>query len=245
MPVYDTPLHTNDQSLDRVVNAGLPVALVLWDGGSALSPALEETLKQTAKQEAGGLLVARLDVADNPEAAARWSGSTPALVAYNQGTALTDAVAPLTPDLFQGYAAYLLGRGPQPVPPAAPARPVMAGNGASPASGQDLTRPVTVSDATFQQEVLSSQVPVVVDFWAPWCGPCRMIGPALENIALEMGGRVKIAKVNVDDNPQWAGQYGVQGIPTLLLVRDGQIADRIVGALPEPYLRQKIEVFAR
>ena len=83
----------------------------------------------------------------------------------------------------------------------------------------------------------------MVDFWAPWCGPCRIIAPALEKIAAEMGGRVKIAKVNVDENQRYAGQYGVQGIPTLLLVRDGKIADRLVGALPEPALRQRIQTF--
>ena len=104
--------------------------------------------------------------------------------------------------------------------------------------------PVHITDATFQHEVLESQVPVVVDFWAPWCGPCLMIAPSLEKIASEMGGRVKIAKIDVDENPRYAQQYGVQGIPTLLLVRNGKIADRLVGALPEPALRQRIKAFA-
>lgn len=231
MAVYDTPLRTNDQSLDRLINAGLPVALIVWDSRQGLTPSLEEKLNQVAKANAGKLLVARVDVADNPQAAAKWAAQ-PALVAFNNGTEVSEPVSPLTAEVFGLYVEYLLGRGPR--PQVKPASHAQAGG------SQDLTRPVKVTDATFQQEVLDSATPVVVDFWAPWCGPCRMIGPALEKLAGEFNGKIKIAKVNVDENHQYAGQYGVQGIPTLLLVRNGKIVDRIVGALPEQALRQKI-----
>ena len=87
-----------------------------------------------------------------------------------------------------------------------------------------------VSDSSFETEVLHSQVPVVVDFWAEWCGPCKQIGPALEEIAAEMGGKVKIAKVNVDDNPNAPSRYRVRGIPTLLIFKDGEEVGRKVGA---------------
>src|SRR5436309_14155724 len=87
-----------------------------------------------------------------------------------------------------------------------------------------------VSDATFETEVLKATSPVVVDFWAEWCGPCRMIAPALEEIAGSLGEKVKIVKLNVDENPQTAAKYGIQSIPTLLIFKDGQMASRQIGA---------------
>ncbi|MGB4677892.1 MAG: thioredoxin, partial [Aggregatilineales bacterium] len=98
-------------------------------------------------------------------------------------------------------------------------------------------------DALFEQTVLHSSLPVLVDFWAPWCGPCLAIAPILDRIARHYAGQLRVAKVNVDQNPYYAGLYGVQGIPTLLLVKDGKVVDRAVGALPEPHLRSLVERF--
>jgi thioredoxin 1 len=97
-----------------------------------------------------------------------------------------------------------------------------------------------VSDATFEAEVLKSSEPVVVDFWAEWCGPCRMIAPALEEISGAMNGKVKILKLNVDENPATATKYGVMSIPTLMIFKDGQLASRQVGAAPKQKLEQWI-----
>jgi len=104
-----------------------------------------------------------------------------------------------------------------------------------------IREPIHVSDAVFEQAVLKSQIPVLVDFWAPWCGPCRMVAPSLEKLAGEYAGKIIVAKVNTDDNPDYAMKYGVQGIPTLLFVRDGQEVDRIVGAAPYPMIKQRID----
>ncbi len=99
---------------------------------------------------------------------------------------------------------------------------------------------VAVTDATFDAEVRNSDIPVVVDFWAEWCGPCKQIGPALEELAVEYEGRIKIAKVNVDENPDSPARMGVRGIPALFMFRDGQVVSNKVGAAPKAALKSWI-----
>ncbi len=100
---------------------------------------------------------------------------------------------------------------------------------------------VSVTDADFEAEVLKSDKPVVVDFWAEWCGPCKQIGPALEELSSEFGEKVKVVKVDIDENPNAPSRYGVRGIPTLLIFKDGQVASSKVGAAPKSALQQWIE----
>jgi thioredoxin 1 len=98
-----------------------------------------------------------------------------------------------------------------------------------------------VSDATFDSDVLRASGPVLVDFWAEWCGPCKMIGPYLDELASDMAGKVTVAKLNIDENPQTPMKYGVRGIPTLILFKDGQVAATKIGALPKSKLYEWVE----
>ena len=98
-----------------------------------------------------------------------------------------------------------------------------------------------ITDASFQADVLDSDAPVLVDFWAEWCGPCKQIGPSLEEISDELAGKVVIAKINIDENPDAPGKYGVRGIPTMILFKNGEIADTKVGAAPKTQLKGWLE----
>lgn len=106
-----------------------------------------------------------------------------------------------------------------------------------------MSEPIHVNDRTFEKTVLKSPLPVVVDFWAPWCGPCRMVAPSLEKIAKEYAGKLVVAKVNTDENQEWAIRYGVSGIPTMLFLSDGEVVHQQVGALPHEYLKQIVDKF--
>lgn len=101
--------------------------------------------------------------------------------------------------------------------------------------------PITVTDATFAAEVERSPLPVLVDAWAPWCGPCRMVGPIVDELATDLAGKVRVAKLNVDDNPATAARFDVRSIPTLLIMANGREVDRIVGALPKAQIRQRLD----
>ena len=102
----------------------------------------------------------------------------------------------------------------------------------------------TFTEANFEAEVLGSDKPVLVDFWAPWCGPCRALAPAVDELATEVGDSAVIGKVNIDENPGLAAQYGVQSIPTVLFFKNGEIADRAIGVLPKADLRAKLGIDA-
>lgn len=106
-----------------------------------------------------------------------------------------------------------------------------------------VEEPIHVTDSAFEKSVLQSPIPVIVDFWAPWCGPCKMVAPILEKLAKEYSGKLVVAKVNTDEYSEWAGKFGVQGIPTMLFVSGGKIVHRQVGALPERMLRDVVTQF--
>ncbi len=229
---FDAPIIANDQSVDRLASALVPVLLMFWDGRS-LPDDVSQAMLKTAHDEAGNLIVARVNVRENPAAASRFDvHDLPQLVAVRQGTELTRALRPNGAEFLQ-QAQFVMGRGERPA-------------GAASAGAQSTARldhPIVISDAIFEHKVLQSSLPVLVDFWAPWCGPCHMIAPAVERIASDYAGKLVVAKVNVDENPHYAGVYGVQGIPTLLMFRGGKVINRLTGALPEAHLRVEVDRF--
>ena len=101
--------------------------------------------------------------------------------------------------------------------------------------------PIIVTDDTFEHDVLNARATVLLDCWAPWCGPCRMVGPIMEQLAAESNGRYRVAKLNVDDNPKTAAQFQIQSIPTMLIFKDGKLVDRLVGALPKPAIAARLQ----
>lgn len=101
-------------------------------------------------------------------------------------------------------------------------------------------KPIEITDANFEQEVMNSDTPVLVDFWAVWCGPCKMVAPVVEEIAKEYDGRLKVGKVDVDNNPQVSMQFGIRSIPTLMVFKGGKVVEQIIGAVPKRNLMEKI-----
>ena len=106
-----------------------------------------------------------------------------------------------------------------------------------------MSSAAAVTDSSFEQEVLKSDMPVLVDFWAPWCGPCRMVSPIVDEISKDFEGKIKVCKLNTDENPNVASQYGIRSIPTLMIFKDGQKVDTVVGAVPKATLSTTISKY--
>jgi len=197
-------------------------------------------MMKLARDHGEQMIVARVNAQENPQSVGRFAvGQTPLLVAIREGEIVARVERPTAADLDE-QARVVIGEA---IPSAASAvgsttSPPLSAKKNQPGAE---TRPVHVTDATFEAQVLRSDKPVLVDFWAPWCGPCHMIAPVLDKLARDFAGRLRVVKVNVDESPHYAGVYGVQGIPTMLMVQNGVVKDRLVGALPEQYLRQKVE----
>jgi thioredoxin len=231
LKTFDSVLASSDLSLDRVLSAGLPVALVFYDQSPPAD--LRQTMDELARTYAGKALIVMLARKDAPQAASRFGvRQFPSLVTVRDGKMVTTAEAVKPADL-KPHIAHLLGEGPQPVPrvPEQPrAAPGAAGDG----------HPLSVNETSFEREVLRADRPVLVDFWAPWCAPCRMVAPALEALARDQAKALKVVKVNVDENPGLASRYGAMSIPTMIVVKGGREVDRWVGALPEQAIRGRV-----
>lgn len=223
-------LHTNQSSIDRVLNAGLPVVLAFWTQRTPLAPTLETLLADAAQKYAGQLLIAKVDAATEAPLLARFDVSqTPALLFTKAGRTEGKLAGSPPAETVQKWLHYLVQGGERPKATA----PTQTGatNGAG--------HPVTLTDSNFQQTIQSA-LPVLVDFWAPWCGPCRMVAPAVEQLAREFQGRAVVGKLNVDENPRTAQQYGIMSIPALYIFQRGQIVEQMVGAQPAHVLQQRL-----
>jgi len=239
---FSTPIFTNRQSIDRVLQAGLPVVLVFYRHGSAPARQLEPTLNWLAGDYAGKLLFAKVDIDDEPDLVERFRVTQALeLVFHKEGSQAGNVSGVIAEADLRRWCEYLVKGGER--PPVAPGpneatRPQGQASASTAGSAQG-GKPVFLTDATFDSAV-NADLPVLVDFWAPWCGPCRMIAPAVEALAQEFAGRLVVGKLNVDENPRMAARYGVMSIPTLIVFRNGQAVEHIVGAVPAPVLRQKV-----
>lgn len=228
-------LTLTDATLDSVLNGAKPVLLLL-SNGEGLRSDFSVQLKK-AISENPGIVFARLDPAKNPEAKARFGiGEKPVMIAWLNGNEIGRRIRPWGVDVI-GAVDSLKTAAAAAAPVEEPKTDETQANPKETTIMQD--KPLSVSDATFQADVIdySDDLPVVIDFWAEWCGPCRMVAPILDKLAKEFAGKVRIAKVNVDENPALSQTFNIMSIPTIMMVKQKTIVFSQPGALPEPALR--------
>lgn len=219
----------DDVQLDALLNGTKPT-LILFSDGNGLRSEFAAAFKKSAETP-GQVLFARIDPKLNPRAAARFDvGDKPVMIAWYCGEEIArrsrpwGADVPLAVEMLQNAAKNDLKPEEKKEPPMTEKTIVE-------------TKPIAVTDATFQKEVLESELPVVVDFWAAWCGPCRQVAPIFDKLAKEYAGKLRVAKVNVDENPGLSQTFRVTSIPTIMMIKQRTIVFNQAGALPEPVLR--------
>jgi thioredoxin len=232
------PITLTDENLHDIMAAQRPI-LVLVTNGDGLRGDFRVAFGKQAEED-NQFIYARLDPSRNPEAAKLFqAGEKPLLVGWYCGEEVVRRSRPWGSDL--PLALEALSR-------SAAERGLVQPGQAADAVGKEekvmdvvLSKPVAVTDATFEAEVLNSDLPVLVDFWAEWCGPCRMVGPILDKLAGEFAGKIKIAKVDTDANPGLSQAFQIRSIPNLMVVKNRTIIFNQPGALPEAAMRNLVE----
>lgn len=245
--VFNTTINTNEQSVDRVLRAGLPVVLTFWRRENcAPCEQINPVLERLASTYSGQVLIAKVEASENPALVARYEVThLPSIVMVRDGRVeARSAGASSEAALAAWIRAWLQGsQAPAPSGPSIP----LAGQRPEPARAPEQPRaaatdehPVVLTDSTFDRVVGRSEQPVLVDFWAPWCGPCRVVAPAVEGLAREFAGRAVVAKLNVDENPAISQRFGITSIPALYIFKGGKVVERLRGAQPASVLRQAL-----
>lgn len=229
----DTIIHTNEQSINRVLQTGLPLVLIFWSPQAPVPTAIDSQLTQAAARYAGKLLIAKVDTSAERGLVERYQvRQTPALVMMRAKQVETTLTVPLQAQSIEAWLRYLVEGGARPQQMTSP-------DPATTTPPRTSDKPITLTDANFA-EIINGPGPVLVDFWAPWCGPCRMVAPTVEQLARDFQGRAVVGKLNVDENPRTAQQYQIMGIPALYIFKRGQVVDQMVGVQPATVLQQRL-----
>lgn len=226
---HDSPVTINDRNIERIFEFQLPVMLFFWQNFLQLAPVNDELLR-IAREKAGRLIVAKINASQNQDGSRIFNvEDTPLLFGLKDGFELPRFPAHQQ-EFIRAYASFVLNEGPLPPHGSLTNAPSLK----TPAALTNLT------DASFEQQILLSDMPVLVDFWASWCIPCHAISPLLRHLARELEGVIRVVRIDVDNNPHYAGIYDVQDIPTLILFNDSHPIARIKGVPSLPQLRQFI-----